>query len=129
MSEAQPKRILVVDDEETVRTVCSRILTPLGYTVETVENGNEALARCKRQPFDLLITDYRMPGEYNGLTLGRMIKELYPHTHIILMTAFPAVDTAVETLRLGAQDYLIKPFDQTELIRRVQTCFKNPPAP
>ncbi len=129
MGEPLQKRILVVDDEEPVRVICSRILTPLGYKVETVENGDLALSLLERQSFDLVITDYRMPGELNGLTLGHAIKQLFPHTQIILMTAFPAVDTAVETLRMGGLDYLIKPFDQSELIHRVQTCFAKPAIP
>ena len=129
MDELLQKRILVVDDEEPVRTICSRMLTPLGYRVDTVENGDLALSLLERQPFDLVITDYRMPGQLNGLALGHAIKQLFPLTQIILMTAFPAVDTAVETLRLGGLDYLIKPFNQSELIRRVQICFSKPLAP
>jgi two-component system response regulator AtoC len=129
MGEALQKRILVVDDEESVRTICSRMLTPLGYSVETVETADLALARLEMEPFDLVITDYRTPGELNGLTLGHAIKQLFPRTQIILMTAFPAVDTAVETLRMGGLDYLIKPFDRTELIRRVKVCFGDPSLP
>jgi len=126
MAEPLQKRILVVDDEEPVRTICMRMLTPLGYTVETAVNGEQALSRFDKEAFDLVITDYRMPGDINGLALGRAVRERSPHTQIILMTAFPAVDTAVETLRMGALDYLIKPFDQTELIHRVQACFAQP---
>jgi DNA-binding NtrC family response regulator len=129
MVEPLQKRILVVDDEEPVRVICSRMLTPLGYQVETVENGDLALTLLERQSFDLVLTDYRMPGELNGLMLGHAIKQLFPLTQIILMTAFPAVDTAVETLRMGGLDYLIKPFDQTELIHRVQACFTKPSVP
>jgi DNA-binding NtrC family response regulator len=129
MAEPLQKRILVVDDEETVRSICSRMLTPLGYHVDTVENGELALTLLERQSYDLVITDYRMPGELNGLALGHAIRQLFPKTQIILMTAFPAVDTAVETLRMGGLDYLIKPFDQAQLIHRVQTCFPITPVP
>jgi two-component system response regulator AtoC len=129
MAEPPPKRILVVDDEEPVRAICARMLTPLGYMVETVENADRAIIRFKEQPFDLVITDYSMPGELNGLTFGRAVREHAPHTQIILMTAFPAVDTAVATLRMGAFDYLVKPFDQKELIQRVQACFAQQPLP
>src|SRR5882672_7811226 len=94
-----PKRILVVDDEETVRTICVRMLSPLGYTVVTANNGDEAFKLIvEDQPFDLLITDYRMPGSFNGLEIGQAMKVRFPETKIILMTAFPALDTAVETL-------------------------------
>jgi two-component system response regulator AtoC len=129
MAEPLPKRILVVDDEAPVRAICARMLTPLGYVVETIENADRAIVRFKEQPFDLVITDYSMPGELNGLTFGRAVREHSPHTRIILMTAFPAVDTAVATLRMGAFDYLVKPFDQKELIQRVQACFAQQPLP
>jgi len=109
--------------------ICSRMLTPLGYKVDMVENGDLALTFLERQSVDLVITDYRMPGELNGLMLGHAIKQLFPRTQIILMTAFPAVDTAVETLRMGGLDYLIKPFDQMELIHRVQACFAQSSSP
>src|ERR1019366_3061535 len=100
MGEPKQARILVVDDEESVRTVCSRMLKPLGYTVQTAANGEEALAHFKEQPFDLLITDFQMPGVYTGLALARLIKERFPQTQIILITAFPAVDMALQKLRL-----------------------------
>jgi DNA-binding NtrC family response regulator len=123
MAEPVPKRILVVDDEAPVRAICARMLNPLGYVVETEENADRAIVRFKEQPFDLVITDYSMPGEMNGLAFGQAIRAHTPSTRIILMTAFPAVDTAVATLRLGAFDYLVKPFDQKELVQRVQACF------
>ena len=129
MGDALQKSILVVDDEEPVRAVCSRMLTPLGYRVETLPTADQAILRFKEQPFDLVITDYSMPGELNGLTLGRAIRECAPQTQIILMTAFPAVDTAVATLRMGAFDYLVKPFDKKELVQRVQACFAQQSLP
>jgi DNA-binding NtrC family response regulator len=126
MEELLHPRILVVDDEEVVRSLCARVLTPLGYGVETAADGSQALAWFEKQTFDLVITDYRMPGELNGLELGHTIKGRYPDTLIILMTAFPAVDNAVEMLRMGASDYLIKPFEQAELVRCVKSCFAKP---
>jgi len=128
MEESTQKRILVVDDEEPVRAICVRMLTPLGFAVETAANGDQAIACFEKQPFDLVITDYRMPGTLSGLALGHALKERAPQTRIILMTAFPAIDTAVETLRLGAFDYLVKPFDKTQLIHCVQACFAKPSA-
>jgi DNA-binding NtrC family response regulator len=129
MEKPPPKRILVVDDESPVREICQRMLAPRGYVVDTAANGNEALERINSQTYDLVLTDYRMPGELNGLALGHAIKARFPQSRIILMTAFPAVDTAVETLRLGAMDYLIKPFEQAELIRRVESCFPKTATP
>jgi DNA-binding NtrC family response regulator len=116
------KRILVVDDEPTVRALCSRILLPLGFSVDTVESADEAFDLIIRNRYDLVLTDCKMPGKWDGLMLGRAVKEHMPSVQLIVMTAFPAVDSAVETLRLGAVDYLIKPFDSSELVRRVQLC-------
>ena len=126
MEQSPSRQILIVDDEEVVRSLCSRLLTPLGYSVETAADGHQALACLEKQFCDLVITDYRMPGGLDGLELGHAIKRRYPNTQIILMTAFPAVNTAVEMLRIGAYDYLIKPFDPAELIRCVKACFAKP---
>jgi len=128
MGETLQKCILIVDDEESVRMVCSRMLSRLGYTVEIAATATEAMIWVKKRSFDLVITDYRMPGDMNGITLGQAIRQYAPQTLLILMTAFPAVDMAVDTIRMGAHDYLIKPFDQAELMRRVNACFDKPAA-
>lgn len=125
MANEKHKSVLVVDDEEPVRAICTRMLAPLGYTVAIATNGEEALTLLDKRAFDLVLTDYRMPGQWNGLALGQVIKKRFPQTQIMLMTAFPAVDTAVESLRMGAFDYLIKPFEQMELISRVRACFEK----
>jgi len=126
MEVSAQKRILVVDDEEVVRSLCTRLLTPLGYSVETAPDGPQALKCFEKQAFDLVLTDYRMPGGMNGLELGQSIKQKFSQAQIILMTAFPAVDTAVEMLRMGATDYLIKPFNPSELLKCVKSCFAKP---
>jgi len=123
MDKIPPKRILIVDDEEPVRMICQRTLQPLGYETEAAASADEALVLMAHKPFDLVVTDYRMPGTMDGLALAQDIKRRYPDTQIMLMTAFPAVDTAVGTLRLGALDYLVKPFEQAELVRCVANCF------
>jgi two-component system NtrC family response regulator len=118
------QRILIVDDKPTVQDMCKYILAPLGYAVESAGDGTEAILWLEKQPFDLVITDFQMPGEINGVALGHIIKKRYPGTRIILMTAFPTVDTAVDILRTGGSDYLIKPFDQDTLINCVQNCLQ-----
>ncbi len=123
--ETSLKRILIVDDEPVVRKLCVRVLQTAGYAVETATDSLQALAHLEKQTFDVVLTDYRMPGELNGLALAKIIKERTPQTHIILMTAFPTVDTAVGTLRMGAYGYLIKPFDPTELTENVKTCVEK----
>jgi DNA-binding NtrC family response regulator len=125
MENTDKKRILIVDDEDPVRAICARTLEPLGYRVDTAPDAEQALAFLDRETVDLVITDFRMPGAMDGLALGQAIKRKFPQTRIILMTAFPALDTAVGTLRIGALDYLVKPFDQMELIQCVNICFEK----
>jgi signal transduction histidine kinase len=107
--------ILVVDDEASVREVCQRTLAGMECVVETAEGAEPALAKMRDHPFDLVLTDLTMPGPLNGEKLLEEIKCLYPSTDVIIMTAFPALDTAIPTLKKGAYDYLIKPFDQSFL--------------
>lgn len=126
MNTQDAKRILIVDDEDPVRTICVRMLRPRGYQVDTAANADQAMTFLEKNSVELVITDYKMPGEMDGLALGQAIKRRFPKTKVILMTAFPDVDTAVGTLRLGALDYLVKPFDQEDLIRCVSTCFSAP---
>lgn len=107
-----PPSLLVVDDEAPVREVCRRTLTALGCAVRTAADAGEALAQLKEIPFDLILTDLTMPGALNGEKLLEEVKRLSPTTDVIIMTAFPALETAIPTLKKGACDYLIKPFDQ-----------------
>ncbi len=110
------KRILIIDDEQPIREVCVRTLTPLGHSVETAENAEQAIACFERHPFDLVVTDYRMPGALDGLALGREIRRRFPETQVILMTGYPTLENAVAALNMGVMDYLVKPFDQAELV-------------
>ncbi|MFA5976131.1 MAG: response regulator [Elusimicrobiota bacterium] len=120
-------RILVVDDEGPVRELCARVLGPLGYEVETVRDADEAMALASEKTFDLLLTDFRMPGPMDGLALARDLRSRWPHLRIMLMTAFPAVEIAIDSLRIGAFDYLIKPFDQEYLKERVRAALAYVP--
>jgi two-component system response regulator HydG len=120
--------ILIVDDEQAVRELCTRVLTPLGFRVETAASGREALARFKDTRFQVVLSDCRMPGELDGMALGQVLKESFPKTRVVLMTGFPALETAVETLRMGAHDYLIKPFDREQLVNCVKACISKPQA-
>src|SRR5687767_7794033 len=107
----EPIRILVADDEDTVRRICQRILTPLGYSLQIASDSEAALALAEQQTFDLLLTDLRMPGAMSGLELAKKVRQRLPTIKIIIMTAFPNVDSAVDSMRLGLADYLVKPFD------------------
>jgi len=103
------KAILVADDERHLRSALFTALTRLGHAVELAENGQEAINKFQTQKFDLVITDLRMPA-LDGLGVLSAIKKLSPATPVIMMTAYGSVETAVEAMREGAQDFILKPF-------------------
>jgi two-component system response regulator PilR (NtrC family) len=115
----QPARILVVDDERSLRELLAIVLKREGYDVLLAENGRMALAALARGPVDLLISDIKMP-EMSGVELLSAAKQGDPALSAIMMTAFASTETAVEAMRLGACDYLVKPFDVDELKLKVR---------
>jgi DNA-binding NtrC family response regulator len=113
-------RILVVDDEAKWRDLIRGELEDAGHQVATAENGEHALQILKDgEPVDLLLTDLRME-PVNGLTLMRRVRETAPDTDVVMITAFADTQTAVEAMRLGAHDFLIKPFELEELVLMVK---------
>lgn len=110
--------ILVVDDEGANRYSVSKTLQKVGYMVSEAANGEEALDMITRQAFDVVLTDIRMPG-IDGIELLRRIREHAPEVIVILMTAYATLGNAVEALRLGAHDYLIKPSSSADIRQSV----------
>jgi len=108
-------RILVVDDEESMRDVLRRLLSAEGYSVSLAENGMKALALLEQERFDFLLCDIRMPG-MGGLELLREITSRKIPGTAIMMSAFGTVETAVEAMKLGAYDYISKPFMSDEIL-------------
>ncbi len=111
---ASNPRILVVDDEMIVCESCQRILEEEGLEVEIALSGAEAFAKMKENPFDIVITDLKMPG-IDGMEVLRTIRKEYPDTIVIMITGFSTVETAVEAMKLGAFDYIPKPFTPDEV--------------
>jgi len=105
-----PTLLLVVDDELPVLKVVERLAARTGFDVVTCASGAEAMRTLMRKPADLAMLDLRMP-DVNGLDLLRQIRSAVPGCEVILMTAYGAVDSAVEAIKLGAREYLTKPFD------------------
>lgn len=112
------ERILVVDDEEMIRDLCSHILTSEGYTVTTMPSGKAALAELSSSTADLLITDIKMPG-MDGLELFEAVKRQKPDIVTIFITGHGTLDTAIESLMRGVEGFVLKPFTQEELITSV----------
>ena len=107
-------RILVVDDELSIRESLSGWLKQGGYQVDTAADGLTALARSKENYYDIMLIDVKMP-EMDGLSLLRKLKETESETAMLMMTAYGDIHDAVEAIKLGAYDYLLKPFELEEL--------------
>ena len=118
------RRVLVVDDDESLRRVTQVQLEQAGCETKVAANGAEALALLQRSPQDLVITDLKMPG-MSGLDLLRRIRSEYPDTVVVMITAFGAVDTAVEAMKVGAHDYITKPVNADELELVVQRALEH----
>jgi signal transduction histidine kinase len=110
--------ILVVDDEDSIRSVLTTVLEDDGFSVTEADSAEAALELFKKRVFDLVISDIVMPG-INGIELLERIKDLYPATQVIIITSHASLDTAVQALRCGAYDYLFKPFEDINLISAV----------
>ncbi len=117
-------KILVVDDEDIVRTSCSRALSPEGYEVRLARNGIEGLQMANEERFDLVLTDLKMP-DMDGIEVLRIIKEKWPETVVIIVTGYQTVDTAVKAIKLGAYDYIEKPFTPDALVSHVEEALTN----
>ncbi len=107
-------RILCVDDEEVILNIFRRILVLDGYSVDTVETGQEALGLVQTHNYDFVFTDLKMPG-MSGTDVAKSVKHLRPDIDVVIITGFATVESAVECMKYGAMDYLQKPFSEGEL--------------
>jgi len=112
------RRMLVVDDKESMRSMLSSAFAQRGFTVDEASNGIDAIDAIKQNPFEVVITDLSMPGE-NGIAVLRAAREASPDTVVIMITAFGTIEVAVEAMRLGAADFITKPFKLSEIERKV----------
>jgi len=113
------KSILIVDDEPIVRESIRDWLKDAGYQVATAESGEEALKMMETQEFSVLVLDVRLPGK-TGIQILREVKTLKPQIKSIVITAYPSAELAVEAMKLGAVDYLIKPVAPDELEKLIR---------
>ncbi|MFH2203549.1 MAG: response regulator [Elusimicrobiota bacterium] len=104
------KRILIVDDEATIRRVLSRLLAGSGHEIMTAEDGREALEMIQQRPPDLVLLDINMP-RLGGMRLLELVKKIRPGLPVIMVTGVDDPDQALATMSLGAEDYVTKPFD------------------
>ena len=113
-------RILAVDDEEIILDSFRKVLVYAGYSIDTVEKGSEALGLIRKKDYDFVFTDLKMPG-MDGVELTKAVKHLRPDIDVIVITGYASIETAVETVRVGAMDYVEKPFTEDELLGFLKT--------
>ena len=116
--------LLVVDDEFGMREGISRIFALEGYDVTVAENGTDGIARGLEREFDVTLLDLKMP-DIDGLTVLRRLRETYPDTEYLMMTAFAGIDSAVEATRIGAYTYIPKPFTPDQIVFEVRRALEK----
>ena len=121
---ARPIRLLIVDDEKRFVETLSKRLTARGLFVEGANSGPEAVAIAQNRPFDVVLLDFRMPG-MDGLSTLRELKKTQPLLQVILLSGNASINTAVEAMRMGAVDYLLKPADIEDVIGKVEEAFER----
>ncbi len=119
----ETKTILLIDDDKSFRRVIEYQLVEEGYEVITADNGSIGLNILSNKRIDLVITDIRMP-EMNGLELLKTLKEISYDATVIVVTAYGSIESAVEAMQLGANDYITKPVDKNELLLKVEKALK-----
>jgi two-component system, NtrC family, response regulator HydG len=116
--------ILVIDDEESIRFTFERFLTLEGYSVMTARNCREARVKIDQGSMDLVFADIILP-DGTGMDILKEIRRAQPDCHVIMITAYPSIETARETLRMGAFDYITKPVRQQEVIDSVKSLLQH----
>jgi DNA-binding response OmpR family regulator len=114
----EKRRILVVDDEDALRTVLSAELNSEGYDVGIAADGIEAIAELQKAKYDLVLLDIKMPN-MNGFEVLKVIKEKYAETKVIMLTGFADLKNAIESRKLGAEDFVSKPYDLVDLLTTI----------
>ena len=122
--EDETDQILLVDDEEVILAVLARELRLIHYEVSIASGGEEALALIKSSRFDAVITDLDMP-DIDGISVLKLSKQQSPETCVLILTGYGDMNSAIDALRLGADDYLIKPCDTDELLYRLDRCLEK----
>lgn len=117
-------KILLVDDEVVFTTNMSKLLTNRGYRVKAVNGGDEAIAVLQEESFDVIVLDLKMPGK-DGITTLKEIQDLGLFTQTLILTGHGSVDTALNAMKLGAYDYLAKPCEIDELVKKIEGAWER----
>jgi len=119
MKEAEPARILVIDDDETVRRSLEAVLKEDGYEVDVAENGKEAIAKSKARLYNLALVDLRLP-DMDGIELLTTMRDTTPKMVKIIVTGYPSLENAIEAVNRGADGYIVKPYTVEDLLRKIK---------
>ena len=117
-------KVLIVDDEERFRTTLGKLLTVNGLNVKTVGSGRLALEELGQSSYDVILLDVKMP-EMDGVETLAQIKKIDPNIEVIILTGHASVDVAVEIMRLGGYEYLLKPCPMDELMEKIETAHER----
>ena len=116
-------KVLIADDEVAIRNVIAHFLKKLGFQADTADGFQSAISQMKAEEYDIVITDKNMPHfddtEESGISLLEYARKYHPTVEILLMTGYPTIDSAIESMKLGAFDYLIKPFSMEDLKKKI----------
>jgi two-component system response regulator PilR (NtrC family) len=124
MLSEKKKQVLVIDDEESIRQVFRWILEGQGYEVETAETGVQAIEKFEEKFYNLALLDIRLP-DMEGTELLNILHKRSPKTMKIMVTGYPSLDNAMKSLNVGADAYVVKPVEPSELVRIVQAKLKE----
>jgi two-component system response regulator PilR (NtrC family) len=116
---AKKSSVLVVDDEEALRTVLSGELANEGYEVKAAADGDEAISEVEKSPFDLVLLDIKMP-RMSGFEVLKYIKVNHAKTKVVMLTGFADLKNAIESKKLGADDFVSKPYDLVDLLTTIE---------
>lgn len=119
-------RILIIEDEHKIARALKKALEQESYAVDVAYDGDEGYAMATTEPYDVAIVDRMLPGEYEGLSIVKAMREQKIHTPVLLLTALGNVNHRTEGLDSGADDYLVKPFALEELLARVRALLRRP---
>ena len=120
----QKARILVVDDDLSIRKTVAIILAQAGYVVDTAENGEEAIAKSDVNFYNLALIDYRLP-DMAGTKLLTLLRETVPRMMKVMLTGFPVLDNAIEAINRGVDGYLTKPVNTERLLKTIKELLKK----
>ena len=115
----QPLKVLVIDDENVICDACHLVLTEKGHTVDRCLTGKTGLLAIDQAPYDLILLDMKLP-DIDGMEILKTVRDKFPATCVIVMTGYSTMSNAVQAMKLGAADYLAKPFTDDELISAIE---------